>query len=100
METPAVQIRPYLEDDEDGVVTLWNRVFPNPTAWNEPRFTIAKKLATQRDLFFVAVLDGTVVGTAMGGFDGHRGWLYTVAVFRTSNGGRLEARSFAAWRWR
>jgi ribosomal protein S18 acetylase RimI-like enzyme len=26
------------------------------------------------------VIDAAVVGTAMGGFDGHRGWLYAVAV--------------------
>jgi ribosomal protein S18 acetylase RimI-like enzyme len=77
---PIVQLRPYREDDEDGVTTLWNTVFPDPTPWNEPRFIIAKKLALQRELFFVAVCEGTVAGTAMGGFDGHRGWLYTVAV--------------------
>jgi ribosomal protein S18 acetylase RimI-like enzyme len=77
---PAISLRPYREDDEDEVTALWNSVFPDPKAWNEPRFIIAKKLALQRELFFVAVSEGAVVGTAMGGFDGHRGWLYTVAV--------------------
>ncbi len=32
------------------------------------------------DLFFVATVEGAVAGTAMGGYDGHRGWIYTVAV--------------------
>ncbi len=31
-------------------------------------------------MFFVAVADGAVVGTIMAGYDGHRGWIYSVAV--------------------
>ena len=38
------------------------------------------KLAVERDLFFVAEVEGAVVGTVMGGYDGHRGWIYSVAV--------------------
>jgi RimJ/RimL family protein N-acetyltransferase len=75
-----VQIRPYEVCDEEGVVALWSAVFPNPAPRNEPLRVIASKLALQRDLFFVATLDAAVVGTAMGGYDGHRGWVYTVAV--------------------
>jgi ribosomal protein S18 acetylase RimI-like enzyme len=61
-------------------MALWREAFPNPAPWNDPRFVIETKLATQADLFFVAVSEEAVVGTAMAGFDGHRGWLYTVAV--------------------
>ena len=39
-----------------------------------------QKLATADELFFVAIADEQVAGTAMAGFDGHRGWLYRVAV--------------------
>jgi ribosomal protein S18 acetylase RimI-like enzyme len=77
-----IRIRLYREADEAPVVELWTGVFPNPAPRNEPHLVIAQKLATQRDLFFVADSDGSVVGTAMGGYDGHRGWLYTVAVHR------------------
>jgi hypothetical protein len=73
-------VRVYRKDDEDAVVVLWNDVFKKPEPRNEPRFVIAKKLAIQADLFFVAVEDRAIVGTAMGGYDGHRGWLYAVAV--------------------
>jgi ribosomal protein S18 acetylase RimI-like enzyme len=31
-------------------------------------------------LFFVAEIGGEVVGTVMGGYDGHRGWVFSVAV--------------------
>jgi ribosomal protein S18 acetylase RimI-like enzyme len=37
-------------------------------------------LAVQGDLFFVALINGIVVGTVMGGYDGHRGWIYSLAV--------------------
>jgi len=75
-----VRIRLYCEADEPSVTELWGAVFPNPAPRNVPRLVIAQKLATQRELFFVADANGSVVGTAMGGYDGHRGWLYTVAV--------------------
>lgn len=75
-------IRPYLESDEDAVVALWRAVFPCPAPWNEPRRSINRKLAVQRELFFVAEEEGTLVGTAMAGYDGHRGWVYFVAVAR------------------
>jgi ribosomal protein S18 acetylase RimI-like enzyme len=75
-----VSVRLYEEADEQAVVAIWNAVLADPAPWNEPRFVIAKKLATQRELFFVGIVEDAVVGTAMGGFDGHRGWLYAVAV--------------------
>jgi ribosomal protein S18 acetylase RimI-like enzyme len=78
--TNNVEIRVYRESDEKAVVALWTDVFKKTEPRNEPHFVIAKKLATQPELFFVALDDGSVVGTAMGGFDGHRGWIYTVAV--------------------
>jgi ribosomal protein S18 acetylase RimI-like enzyme len=31
-------------------------------------------------LFFVAECDGEVIGTVMAGYDGHRGWIYSLAV--------------------
>ena len=71
-------VRPYREEDE--VVGLWGTVFPNPPSWNVPAEDIRRKLTVQRELFFVGVIDGRVVGTAMAGFDGHRGWLHLVAV--------------------
>jgi hypothetical protein len=78
--TVDVEVRVYRPGDEEDVVALWNDVFKRAEARNEPRFVIAQKLAAQPDLFFVAVAHGAIVGTAMGGYDGHRGWLYTVAV--------------------
>ena len=67
----------------EGVKALWAQAFPNPQAWNAPEFTIAAKCALQPELFIVALDGERVIGTAMGGYDGHRGWLYAIAVLKT-----------------
>ena len=75
-----VDIRPYTESDEAGVVALWREVFPNAPAHNDPRFDIQRKLSVQPQLFLLAIAGSEIVGTAMAGYDGHRGWVYYVAV--------------------
>jgi len=83
----SVEIRPYDGGDESGVLDLWREAFPNPKPHNDPGSSIRRKLDVQRDLFFVAVDGDEVVGTAMAGYDGHRGWVYSVA---TSSARRRE----------
>ena len=75
-----MEIRSYSESDEAAVAGLWREVFPDAPSWNHPETDIRRKLAVQRELFLVAVVDGQLVGTAMGGYDGHRGWVYYVVV--------------------
>ncbi|PVZ96271.1 GNAT family acetyltransferase [Amnibacterium flavum] len=71
-------MRPFEVGDTEEVVALWDRCgLLRP--WNDPRKDIERKLTVQPELFFVAESDG-VVATAMAGYDGHRGWLYYVAV--------------------
>ena len=60
------------------------------------------KLAQDPDGLIVAVdKNGTVIGSVMSGYDGHRGWLYAVAVSPEHQGKRLgEAlvrAALAAW---
>ncbi|NMZ35752.1 GNAT family acetyltransferase [Pseudomonas proteolytica] len=62
------------------VATLWQAAFGYDTAHNRPELAIDKKLAVDDGLFFVATHGKTVIGTLMAGYDGHRGWLYSVAV--------------------
>jgi ribosomal protein S18 acetylase RimI-like enzyme len=75
-----MDIRPYQDADERDVVGLWTTAFPITAPHHDPATSIRNKLAEGRDLLFVADVDGIVVGTAMGGYDGHRGWIYSVAV--------------------
>ena len=62
------------------VVALWGAVFGYESAHNRPALVIDKKIGTGDQLFFVAISDSSVVGTIMAGYDGHRGWIYSVAV--------------------
>ena len=64
----------------DGVIALWQTVFGYETAHNEPNLVIEQKLAMDDGLFFVAICEEMVVGSIMAGYDGHRGWLYSLAV--------------------
>ena len=62
------------------VAALWREAFGYDTAHNLPTLAIDKKLAVNDGLFFVATDKKTVIGTILAGYDGHRGWLYSVAV--------------------
>jgi ribosomal protein S18 acetylase RimI-like enzyme len=73
-------IRTFREADSRAVAALWAVVFPDDPPHNAPAIVIPKKLAVQPELFFVAEEEGRIAGTIMAGYDGHRGWLYTVAV--------------------
>lgn len=75
-----MEVRAYREDDRDGVIALWREVFPDAPPHNQPAADIERKLAVEPDLFFVAEEEGLIIGTAMCGYDGHRGWVYYVAV--------------------
>lgn len=76
----ALEISAYRDSDQDGVVALWREAFPDEPPHNDPVAVIRRKLAVQPELFLVARVGGAVAGTAIGGFDGHRGWIYKVAV--------------------
>ena len=72
-------IRGFDPGDTDAVIQLWQDCgLTRP--WNDPHTDIARKLTTQPDLFLVLEDDGAVIATAMIGFDGHRGWIYYLAV--------------------
>ena len=75
-----MQIRLYEDADEQGVIALWREVLPDDSPHNEPARSLRNKLAVDRDLLMVAVEGGAVVGAVMGGYDGHRGWVYSLAV--------------------
>ena len=74
-----MKIRSFQAADEAAVVALW-RECGLTRPWNDPRADIARKLTEQPDLFLVGTVGSEVVASAMVGFDGHRGWVYYVAV--------------------
>lgn len=73
------ELRPYADDDLEPVLALWEACgLTRP--WNDPRKDIGRKLTVQPELFIVGTLQERVVATAMGGYDGHRGWVNYLAV--------------------
>ncbi len=72
--------RKFSEDtDLNSLCKLWKEVFPHDPPHNEPELMLRQKLKVD-DLIFVACEHETIVGAVMCGYDGHRGWLYAVAV--------------------
>ena len=74
-----MKFRTYQDKDREALIALWQRVFPDDPPHNDPSQVISAKRAVD-DLIFVALEEDFVVGAVMAGYDGHRGWLYAVAV--------------------
>ena len=76
----ALTIRPFRDHDEPGVTALWTCCFPDNPPRSAPALMLAQKRRVQRELFLVGLVEERVVATVMGGYDGHRGWVYAVAT--------------------
>lgn len=72
-------IRAFKEGDTESIVSLWEQCSLT-VPWNDPRKDIKRKLDVQPDLFIVGEKNGSIIGSVMAGYDGHRGWLYYLAV--------------------
>ena len=72
-------IAPITDADVESVVALWQRCgLTRP--WNDPTSEIAFARRGQNATILIGRADGALVATAMVGHDGHRGWVYYVAV--------------------
>ena len=67
-----ITIRPYSETDLNSIISLWE-ICELSRPWNDPIKDIERKLTVQRDLFLILEKDGEILGSVMGGYDGHRG---------------------------
>ena len=75
----SFEIIRYNSNYQKAVIDLWkkcNLIVPPNDAVED----IQKKLDFQPELFFVALLNGQLIGSVMVGYEGHRGWLNYVAV--------------------
>ena len=80
-----MNVRPFRYADADGagdqaqVIALWQACgLTRP--WNDPATDIARKRTVQPELFLVMDEGGTIVASAMFGYDGHRGRVNYLAV--------------------
>ena len=76
---PPLTIEPLGESDVESVVTLWQRCgLTRP--WNDPHADIALARRGAHSTILVGRRNGGVISSVMVGHDGHRGWLYYLAV--------------------
>jgi len=79
MSSAPLTFREATADDAATVIALWQAAgLTRP--WNDPDSDFAKALAHPTARVLVAERLGGVPGTVMVGYDGHRGWLYYLAV--------------------
>ncbi len=74
-----MKIIEYREKYQNQVVELW-KACGLTVPWNDPVKDIRRKLAKDPELFLVGLIDGVVVASVMGGYEGHRGWINYLAV--------------------
>jgi ribosomal protein S18 acetylase RimI-like enzyme len=91
---PEVKIREFsFPEDYAAVRSLWENAGPGiQLRQSDTPEEIHKKLMRDPDLFLVAELDGRMVGTVIGGFDGRRGLIYHLAVQASVREGGIGAR--------
>ena len=84
-------IRTYRPDDAKAVIDLWKEcglIVP----WNNPATDINRKCADSPQMFFIGELENELAASCMAGYDGHRGWIYFLAVKYSQRGKGLASR--------
>src|SRR5436189_6223166 len=78
--TGAVAIRPCRAEECEAVLALWRRAgaIPSPTDTLEELLRLVR--SEHGDGFLVAIQEGAIVGSVIGGWDGWRGNIYRLAV--------------------
>lgn len=67
--------------DYDALIHIWTNCGPGVAVGpSDTREALALKLSRDPDLALAAEVDGQLVGTVMGGFDGRRGVVHHLAV--------------------
>lgn len=94
-----MEIRELPPDLTDDAVAIWHAVgLTRP--WNDPVSDLRRALQGPSSTVLAAIIDGVLAGTVMVGHDGHRGWLYYLAVDpdrRRAGIGSALVRAAEAW---
>ena len=71
--------RKFKKSDTEAVIKLWKKcklIVP----WNDPFKDINRKLSIKDNLFIIGEMNKHIIASAMAGYDGHRGYIYYLAV--------------------
>ncbi|WP_373007530.1 GNAT family acetyltransferase [Hyphomonas sp.] len=75
----ALYIRDFREADRAALIALWEAcALTRP--WNDPNADVDRSIASRDATILVGTVEDTVVASVMFGHDGHRGWIYYLAV--------------------
>ena len=74
-----MHIGTYVDTDQAAMIELW-QACGLCVPWNNPVTDIERKRADSPELFFTGRVADRLVSSCMAGYDGHRGWIYFLAV--------------------
>ena len=78
-ERAVFAVSPLSEDEAEMAIALWGEAgLLRP--WNDPRADLALAMARPASTVLAGRIAGSLVATAMVGHDGHRCWVYYLAV--------------------
>ncbi|MFY7837510.1 MAG: GNAT family acetyltransferase [Novosphingobium sp.] len=99
MTQKATTIRAAGSIDQNATIALWDAAgLTRP--WNDARADFDLALKTETSTILLAEQAGTICGSVMVGFDGHRGWVYYLATAPDQRGqgiGRLMMLAAEDW---
>ena len=75
-----MEIIKYTDKHRHAVVDLLTTVFNYSDKHNDPSMSVDLKAKQDDGLFFIAIKNTIAIGCVMVGWDGHRGWIYSLAV--------------------
>lgn len=94
-----MDVQPLSPDHYDAAVALWHQAgLTRP--WNDPVADLDRALAGPASTVLAVLASDRLVGTAMLGHDGHRGWVYYLAVaddWRRRGAGTALVRACEQW---
>jgi ribosomal protein S18 acetylase RimI-like enzyme len=94
-----MEIGPLSTSQRDAAIALWHDV-GLVVLWNDPRADLERALDGPSSTVLAGMQDGALVATAVVGHDGHRGWVYYLAVAPATRGRGLgRAMMDACERW-
>ena len=67
-----IRIRPYQDEDREQVLSLW-KTCKLTRPWKNLDKDLDRKKGVGNELFIILEVENQLIGTVMGGYDGHRG---------------------------
>ena len=79
MQNTITFIRNATQGDSSEIITIWEEC-NLVGSWNNPPEDITTALGNPKSTILLLCNETRIIGTVLVGFDGHRGWVYYLAV--------------------